>query len=385
MGIEQDTLIKVNRVWFSYGEDGAAGSSGAADNGSGAADSGCSPAGSGGSPVDNGSSGADPIDPASMGTGELQVGNHGAGAAGNGGSPAGNCPVDNGSGAGTIGAADGVSGHGQRGEERGYAIEDVAMSVKKGEFVAIIGANGSGKSTLARLLNALLIPRKGTVLIKGKSTLEEEYIWEVRRTVGMVFQNPDNQIVGTTVEEDVAFGVENLGVESAQIRVRIDDAMNATGVFDLSDKPPYQLSGGQKQRVAIAGILAMKPECIVLDEATAMLDPDGRREVLSIVRELNKTEGISVIMITHHMSEVSLAERVIVLDDGKIALDGTPAQLFSDVELVESMGLEAPEITKLFYLLGKRGIDLPKGITQIDEAYNIIVEKLEAARACPSS
>ena len=268
------------------------------------------------------------------------------------------------------------------GEERLDAVNGVSLKVEKGEFIVILGPNGSGKSTIAKLFNALLLPREGLVYINGMSTLDEDHVWEIRRAMGMVFQNPDNQIVGTTVEEDVAFGVENLGVEPAQIRSRIETTMKATGVYELADDPPYRLSGGQKQRVAIAGILAMKPECIILDEATAMLDPDGRREVLSIVRELNKNENISVILITHHMDEAGMADRVIVVDEGKIVLEGTPKELFSDVKLVKSMGLDVPEITELFDILEKRGIDLPRGVIDIDEAYCIIREKLETLESC---
>ena len=259
-------------------------------------------------------------------------------------------------------------------DERRYAVDDVTLNVMKGEFLVIIGRNGSGKSTLVKLFNALLFPSAGTVSVKGMSSLDEKNIWDIRRIVGMVFQNPDNQIVGTTVEEDVAFGVENLGVEPKVIRQRINDAMKSAGVYDLIDRPPYQLSGGQKQRVAIAGILAMKPKCVILDEATAMLDPDGRKEVLSIVRELNKKESISVILVTHHMDEVKLSDRVIVMEAGRIAMEGTPKQLFSDVGLVRNLGLEAPEITELFDILEKKGICLPKGVTDVDEAFNLIME-----------
>ena len=265
------------------------------------------------------------------------------------------------------------------GEERKYAVDGVSLSVKRGEFLVIIGRNGSGKSTLAKLFNALLLPQSGTVRVKGMLTLDEDSVWDIRRAVGMVFQNPDNQIVGTTVEEDVAFGVENLGVEPPLIRSRIDAAMRAAGVDELVDRPPYQLSGGQKQRVAIAGILAMKPECIVLDEATSMLDPDGRREVLSIVRELNEKEGIAVVLITHHMDEVRLSDRVIVMDNGRAVFEGLPNQLFSDAALVRGMGLEAPEITVLFDLLKDRGFCLPKGISGIEEAYKALVGCMRAA------
>ena len=256
--------------------------------------------------------------------------------------------------------------------ERDNAIDHVSLTVKKGEYIVILGRNGSGKSTLAKLLNALLLPTGGTVLIKGMPTVDPKYLWEIRRASGMVFQNPDNQIVGTTVEEDIAFGVENLGVPSGEIRMRIDEAMKTTGVYDLAERAPYQLSGGQKQRVAIAGILAMKPECIILDEATAMLDPDGRREVLSLVGKLNKEEHIAVVHITHHMDEVKPADRVIVIDEGKAIMVKTPKELFMDAKRIKHIGLEVPQITEIFDILRERGFDMPKGIIDIDTAYEVI-------------
>ncbi|MDR1059698.1 MAG: energy-coupling factor transporter ATPase [Clostridiales bacterium] len=259
--------------------------------------------------------------------------------------------------------------------ERDNAVDGVCLSVRKGEFVVLLGRNGSGKSTIAKLLNALLLPTGGAVLIKGRPTTDADYVWEVRRTSGMVFQNPDNQIVGTTVEEDVAFGVENLGVPPPEIRSRVRGAMEATAVLEFSQRPPYQLSGGQKQRVAIAGILAMKPECIILDEATAMLDPDGRREVLRLVRELNAKDGITVIHITHHMDEVAEADRVYVVDGGKVVMEGTPREIFSDVAAIKRIGLEVPQVTDVFEALRERGFALPRGVIGIGEA----VAELEAA------
>ena len=254
------------------------------------------------------------------------------------------------------------------GAERRNAVDGATLEVRAGEFVALLGRNGSGKSTIAKLINALLLPASGAVLVKGKRTDDEGELWEIRRVSGMVFQNPDNQIVGTTVEEDVAFGVENLGVPPEEIRARIDRSMDETGVKELADRPPYQLSGGQKQRVAIAGILAMQPECIILDEATSMLDPDGRREVLGLVRELNRRAGIAVVLITHHMDEAALADRVFVIEDGKIAMECAPRVLFSDIEALRCAGLSAPQVTELFEILRGRGYDLPRGVTDADEA-----------------
>ena len=261
--------------------------------------------------------------------------------------------------------------------DRDNAVEGVSLSVRKGEFIVFLGRNGSGKSTLAKLLNALLIPDMGVVTVKGMRTSDPESVWEIRRTSGMVFQNPDNQIVGTTVEEDVAFGVENIGVPPAEIRSRIDASMTETGILDFAQRPPYQLSGGQKQRVAIAGILAMKPECVILDEATAMLDPDGRREVMRLVRKLNEEENIAVVLITHHMDEAAFADRVYIVDDGHVVMSRPPKELFSDGDLIRSIGLDVPQITEVFEILRKRGYaDLPAGITSVDEAYEALAPLL---------
>lgn len=253
------------------------------------------------------------------------------------------------------------------------ALSDVTLSFEKGQFIVILGRNGSGKSTFARLLNALHLPTRGTVYVGGMNTQDEEQLWEIRRTAGMIFQNPDNQIVGTTVEEDVAFAPENLGVPPLEIRRRVDDALKTVGIQENSKDAPHLLSGGQKQRVAIAGILAMQPECIILDEATAMLDPIGRKEVMQVMKKLNQEEGVTVIHITHHMDEASTADRVIVIDNGMIVLDGKPREVFSNVETVKSLGLDVPQITELFYELNKSGIDIPYDILTVEEAYSVIL------------
>ena len=266
--------------------------------------------------------------------------------------------------------------------DRDKAVEDVSLSIGKGDFIVFLGRNGSGKSTLAKLLNALLIPDTGTVTVKGMDTSDPRYLWEIRRTSGMVFQNPDYQIVGTTVEEDVAFGVENLGVPSPEIRSRIDASMEATGVLEMADRPPYQLSGGQKQRVAIAGILAMKPECVILDEATSMLDPDGRREVLDLIRKLNREENIAVILITHHMDEAALADMIFVVDEGRVVMSCAPGELFGNSRMTRAIGLGVPQITEIFDILRERGfMCLPRGITGVDGAYNALAPLLSGKKA----
>ncbi|MCX7843633.1 MAG: energy-coupling factor transporter ATPase [Clostridia bacterium] len=248
------------------------------------------------------------------------------------------------------------------------ALKGVSLDIKKGQFVVVIGRNGSGKSTYARLLNALLLPSKGVIYINGIDTKEENNLWEIRKTCGMVFQNPDNQIIGTTVEEDTAFGPENLGVEPSEIRRRVDASLDAVGMSEYKLHAPHLLSGGQKQRVSIAGILAMKPECLILDEATAMLDPGGRKEVLEVVHRLNREEKLTVIHITHHMEEARLADRVVVIDAGRIVLDGKPKEVFSNVEGIKAMGLDVPQVTELFYELRKAGLKLPEDVVDIDEA-----------------
>lgn len=257
-----------------------------------------------------------------------------------------------------------------------YAINDISFSINKGEFIAIVGRNGSGKSTLARTMNALILPTEGTVFVDSINTQDNDMIWEIRSSVGMVFQNPDNQIVGTSVEEDVAFGLENIGIEREEMIDRISWALDIVKLSNERLTEPHLLSGGQKQRCAIAGIIAMKPKCIVLDEATAMLDPLGRREVMSLIKQLNKEQKITIVHITHHMDEVSVADRVVLIDNGNVLMDTTPAKLFSNVELVQNAGLEVPQITALMNLLTKRGINVPKDIITTDDGVKIIVELL---------
>ena len=247
------------------------------------------------------------------------------------------------------------------------AVDGVSMRVKKGEFLAILGHNGSGKSTLAKLFNALYVPGEGTVWVCGMDTREDELVFDIRQHAGMVFQNPDNQIVATIVEEDVAFGLENNGVPPREIRVRIDEALRAVNMSEYAKKAPHMLSGGQKQRVAIAGVLAMKPDVIILDESTAMLDPSGRREVMNTVHRLNREEGISVVIITHYMAEAATADYVIVMDEGKIAMSGTPREVFTKVEKVRSLGLDVPEMTDLAHMLREDGVDVRADILTVDE------------------
>lgn len=252
-------------------------------------------------------------------------------------------------------------------EEVNRAIDDVSIEIKEGEFVAVLGHNGSGKSTFAKQLDAILLPTDGTVWIQGLDTSKEENLWEVRKKTGMVFQNPDNQIIGNVVEEDVGFGPENMGIPTDEIWKRVDESLEAVGMTAYRMKSPNKLSGGQKQRVAIAGVMAMRPQCIVLDEPTAMLDPNGRREVVKTVHELNRQEGITVVLITHYMEEVIHADRVIVMDDGRVVMDGTPREVFSRVEELKSYRLDVPQVTELAYELQKNGVDLPDGILTLEE------------------
>lgn len=258
--------------------------------------------------------------------------------------------------------------HNERGEVESVhrALDNVDLSVEPGEFITILGHNGSGKSTLAKHINALLRPKEGTLFIKGLDARDDSHIWLIRQTAGMVFQNPDNQIIATIVEEDVAFGPENLGVPSEQIRQRVDQALETVEMSDYSLHSPNKLSGGQKQRIAIAGVLAMRPDCIVLDEPTAMLDPSGRREVLETVYKLNQ-EGITIIMITHFMEEAVMADKIHVMVEGKIAMSGTPKEIFSQVEKVKGYGLDVPEMTELAYELKQSGVDIDTDILTIEE------------------
>lgn len=252
------------------------------------------------------------------------------------------------------------------------ALKGVSAKIEKGDFVVILGRNGSGKSTFSRLLNALLVPKKGIVLVANKNTANEDNVWDIRRTAGMVFQNPDNQIIATTVEEDIAFGPENMGVEPSEIRERVNEALETVGISQYKTHAPHLLSGGQKQRVAIAGILAMKPECIILDEATSMLDPVGRKEVIKVLKKLNKEENITIIHITHHMDEAAIANRLIIIDNGKIILDGTPQEVFSNVEMVKKLGLDVPQVTELMHILQQQGVKIDKLPLTVEEAFEII-------------
>jgi len=246
-------------------------------------------------------------------------------------------------------------------------LKGVDISIEAGEFVAILGHNGSGKSTLARHLNALLMPTEGSLWVKGMDTKEVRNTWEIRQSVGMVFQNPDNQMVATTVEEDVAFGPENLGVEPREIRKRVDETLDAVGMNEFKKSAPHHLSGGQKQRVAIAGVLAMQPTCIVLDEPTAMLDPSGRIEVLETVKKLNRESGITVILITHFMEEAAQADRIIVMDEGKLVFDDTPRNIFRQTDTMQRLGLGVPGVTALAHLLRQRGLPVADDILTVDD------------------
>lgn len=247
------------------------------------------------------------------------------------------------------------------------AVDQVDIDIEAGSFVAILGHNGSGKSTLAKHMNALLLPTEGTIWVGEKDTSQDEYLWDVRRTAGMVFQNPDNQIIGTVVEEDVGFGPENMGVPAPEIWKRVEQSLEAVGMMMYRHHSPNKLSGGQKQRVAIAGVMAMRPRCIVLDEPTAMLDPNGRKEVIRTVRELNRTERITVILITHYMEEVIEADRVYVMDDGHIVMEGTPREVFARTEELKGYRLDVPQVTELSWELKKEGLPLSDGILKIDE------------------
>ena len=255
-----------------------------------------------------------------------------------------------------------------------YAIKDIDLTVKKGEFLVVLGHNGSGKSTVAKHMNALLIPSSGTIYVDGLDTKNEENVWTVRSKAGMVFQNPDNQMVATIVEEDVAFGPENLGIDPKEIRKRVDESLEKVGMSEYKRHAPHLLSGGQKQRVAIAGILAMQPECIIFDEPTAMLDPSGRREVLENIKEINKEHRITVVLITHYMDEAAQADRVVVIDGGSVVLEGKPKQVFSNVEKMKSLGLDVPQVTEIVYELNKKGFNLDKEILNVDEMVDALCQ-----------
>ena len=254
------------------------------------------------------------------------------------------------------------------------ALRGVDVTIERGSFVVILGHNGSGKSTLAKTFNAVLLPSGGKVYVEGMDTMDESLLLEIRRRVGMVFQNPDNQIVANVVEEDVAFAPENLGVPSAEIRKRVDDALEAVGMTQFVKHAPHLLSGGQKQRIAIAGMLAMKPECIVLDEATAMLDPIGRREVLAAVEKLNREQGITVVLITHHMNEAEHADRVIVMNDGLVVMDGKPREVFTRKKELEDIGLAVPDTVSLLFSLREAGMDVPVDAITVEECADVIAK-----------
>ena len=259
--------------------------------------------------------------------------------------------------------------HDEEGKEEGAirAVDGVNLEVKPGDFIAILGHNGSGKSTLAKHINALLVPTSGTIWVDGKITSEESNIWDIRQTAGMVFQNPDNQIIGQVVEEDVGFGPENMGVPTKEIWERVEESLKAVGMYEYRKYSPNKLSGGQKQRVSIAGVLAMHPKCIVLDEPTAMLDPSGRKEVIRAARALNEVENVTVILITHYMEEVIYADQVVVMDEGRIVMKGTPKEVFSCVDELKALRLDVPQVTLLSYELKKAGLPLPDGILTTEE------------------
>lgn len=255
-----------------------------------------------------------------------------------------------------------------------YAVKGVDLKVNKGEFLVVLGHNGSGKSTIAKHINALLLPSEGKVLVDGMESSDPNNLWKIRSKAGMVFQNPDNQLVATIVEEDVAFGPENLGVEPSEIRKRVDASLEKVGMSEYKRHAPHLLSGGQKQRVAIAGVLAMQPDCIVFDEPTAMLDPSGRKEVMKNIKELNKEYGITIVLITHYMDEAAEADRIVVVDDGKIIIEGSPRKVFSEVETMKKIGLDVPQVTELAYELKKSGINISTDILNVDEMVNALCQ-----------
>ena len=255
------------------------------------------------------------------------------------------------------------------------AVDHVSLDIAQGDFIAILGHNGSGKSTLAKHINSILNPTEGTVWVDGMNTSDEDKVWDIRQTAGMVFQNPDNQIIGQVVEEDVGFGPENMGIPTKEIWERVEESLRAVGMYEFRKYSPNKLSGGQKQRVSIAGVLAMHPKCIVLDEPTAMLDPSGRKEVIRAVRALNDVEGVTVILITHYMEEIIHADKVFVMENGGIAMEGTPREIFSQVEKLKALRLDVPQVTLLAYELQKRGIAIPDGILTIEELADALCRK----------
>lgn len=256
------------------------------------------------------------------------------------------------------------------------AVDHLSFEINQGEFIAVLGHNGSGKSTLAKLINAILVPGEGCIEVDGIDTRKPEMVWEIRQRAGMVFQNPDNQIVHNIVEEDVGFGPENLGVPTAEIWERVNDSLKKVGMYEHRKESPNNLSGGQKQRVAIAGVLAMKPKCIIFDESTAMLDPVGRREVLKAVHEINKKEEITILWVTHYMDEVTEADRVLVMNHGKVAMQGTPKQVFAEAEKLQEYHLAVPQVTELALELRRQGMDIPTDLITVDEFVNCLAEKL---------
>lgn len=257
-------------------------------------------------------------------------------------------------------------------EENLIAVDHVNLTVKKGEFLVVLGHNGSGKSTLAKMMNGLLLPNSGDISVLGMNTKNEEKIWDIRQKAGMVFQNPDNQIVATIVEEDVAFGPENQGIPSKEIRKRVDDALEIVEMTSYKKHAPHLLSGGQKQRVAIAGILAMNPDCIIFDEPTSMLDPSGRAEVMETIKRLNKEQGKTIILITHYMDEAVQADRIVVMSDGQLKIEGTPKEVFKEVEKIKELGLDVPQVTELAHEIQKSGISIDEDILSIEELLNIL-------------
>lgn len=258
-------------------------------------------------------------------------------------------------------------------EESIYAVDGVTLNIKKGEFTAVIGHNGSGKSTLAKLINSILLPTEGKIQVKGMDTADDSKLWDIRQAAGMVFQNPDNQLVATIVEEDIAFGPENQGVEPSEIRRRVDDALNAVGMYEFRKRPPHMLSGGQKQRIAIAGILALNSDCIILDEPTAMLDPSGRKEVMETLRKL-KDNGKTILLITHYMDEAVQADRVVIMDKGNIKLDGTPKEVFRNIDKIKKFGLDVPQVTELAQELAKEGLNIPEDIIDVKELVDLLCQ-----------